>query len=232
MHRLLLAMFLIGCGEAPAPIENDSEAIFLDDGKFDETTVPNLEGAWQMFSSSFHRNDVTNVEFFPVTNGDVHPHQFVRARCADPGCTELAPEVGWYQQLRNASGTKYVRFNIGDGNDLYAYSISRGRLLLRKTNTSRWFALGAINDVTLCSQSGGTLTNGNCDCSGINDGGRLHFPAFIRGLGGCVIPAGVDESTCDSTGGGWTDDDTARDGSFCLCPYGQWLVDQVGCQAL
>lgn len=229
MQRVLLVALLVGC--APAETIDDSAATFLDDGKFDGTTAPSLNGAWQMFASTFHKNDVTNVEFFPVTSGDPHTHQFVRARCADAGCTEWAPEVGWYRQLRNASGTKYVRFNIGDGSDLYAYSLSRGRLLLRKANTTRWFALGPITDQQMCDQSGGAW-NGGCDCSGINDGGQLHFPSFIRGLGGCVIPAGVDESTCDSTGGGWTDDDAARDGSFCLCPYGQWLVDQVGCQSL
>jgi hypothetical protein len=236
MNRVLVVLLLAGCADAP-PVDSidDSAQKFLDDGKFDGVSAPDLHGAWQMFSSSFHRNDITNVELFGVPqNPQGNQFQFVRGRCANSGCAEWASEVGSYQQLRNASGTKYIRFTMGQGGggDLYAYSLSRGRLLLRKANTTRWFVLGQIGDQAMCNQSGGAFANGNCDCSAINDGAPLHFPAFIRGLGGCVIPAGVDESTCDATGGGWTDDDAAPDGSFCLCPYGQWLVDQAGCQAL
>jgi hypothetical protein len=228
MTRLLLVVLFAGCADAPADTIDDSAQTFLDDGKFDGTSAPDLSGSWQMFSSTFHKNDVTNLEF-GMHNG--LPMQFVRGRCADSGCSEWAPETGGYQQLRNASGTKYIRFTIGQGGDLYAYSLSRGRLLLRKANTTRWVALGPITDQQMCNQSGGTWTT-YCDCSAINDGGNLHFPAFVRGLGGCVIPPGIGESQCDDTGGNWSDDDAAPDGSFCTCPYGQWLVDQVGCQDL
>lgn len=233
MKRLLVLVLLAGCADAPADTIDDSAQTFVDDGKFDGTSAPDLSGAWQMFSTSYHKNDITNVEFFTYTDGRPNAQRIVRGRCADTGCTEWASEVGSYQQVRNASGTKYIRFTAaqGGGGDLYAYSLSRGRLLLRKANTTRWFALGPITDQQMCDQSGGAW-NGSCDCSGINDGGNLHFPSFVRGLGGCVIPGGVGESQCDDTGGGWTDDDAAPDGSFCLCPYGQWLVDQVGCQSL
>jgi hypothetical protein len=233
MKRLLLAVLIAGCADAPADTVDDSAQTFLDDGKFDGASAPSLTGTWQMFSTTYHRNDITNVQFYSYTDGRPNPQQFVRGRCADTGCTEWASEVGPYQQLRNASGTKYIRFTAaqGGGGDLYAYSLSRGRLLLRKTNTTRWFALGQVGDQQLCNQSGGTW-NGSCDCSSLNDPTHYQYGAFVRGLGGCYQPGGVDESTCDATGGGWTDDDAAPDGSFCLCPYGQWLVTSAGCQNL
>src|SRR5207253_10430842 len=125
--------------------------------------------SWQLGASTYHKNDVTNVQFYGTS-------QYVRGLCFDAGCNEWVPQFGRYEQVRAASGIRYIKFyqpkvNVtgDDLTDMYAYTFSSGRLRLRKVYTSRWFTLATITDRALCDQSGGAWTGqatpgiGACD---------------------------------------------------------------------
>ncbi len=63
-----------------------------------------------------------------------------------------------------------------------------------------------------------------CNCAGVG--------VWLPGEGGCAPTPGPSEDLCDSTGGGWTDDDANLSDTFCDCGVHRTWQDGTGCTAI
>jgi hypothetical protein len=239
----LLTMVVSSCmvGE-----DEDQDATEVQLSSLTADVATTLLGKFQLADGGQQAFDLPNLN---LQNNGI----YVRVRCYHAACAEPVAETGQFKLVKTSTGKTFVRFyrfawvNQAAGTtteqvvDAYEYRKTASGLSLRKTYTTRWIDLDAVDSATLCAQSGGAWhadqtfpgaaagTTTHCNCGQSTT--AWPSPQFVPGAGGCVLPPAIDETTCDATHGQYTDDDPDALGDFCVCPNHTQRT-ATGCQAI
>src|SRR5262245_35715484 len=248
MQRRSAFLFPLLCLAACAaePTEDDSleEAI---DAPTDSVKADRVDfgGLYEMTSGTLRTNDIPFLQLGLASprGGADRTSNSVRARCYHTGCSALIPEEDRFDIVKKSDRT-YVRFwsfRIDDSSgerqetpvvaDAYEIEKMAAGIRLRKTYTSRWFSLIAVDEHALCDESGGSWDAHGCTCPRDPNATGYDGTLFVPGVGGCYQAVVGSEDACDATGGDYTDDDATPIGTFCRCGIGRTMTES-GCAAI
>lgn len=237
MRLGFLLVVLVGCATDVTSVD-DGEAETAPAQVDSKADAASFAGMYQAHTTHHYNGDIPALEL--RADGT-----FVRSRCYHASCAMQEPETDHYDTYTSSSGKQYVRFwswtPVRDGNgdltpsttigDVYEIRTFSHGVQLRKSYSTRWQSLYASSPSLACAASGGAWAQGGCSCPG-NTPGVWPSKIFVAGAGGCIHNPGSSEDGCDSSDGQWTDDDTAANGTFCLCGYNRYLDDSGSCAAL
>lgn len=232
-HGFWVVALLVVTGCAASETTDDGEAenapAQVASGKADGAA---FTGLYQAHTTHHYNGDVPAVQLDATG-------VYVRARCYRASCALQVSETDHFDTYTSSSGKTYVRFWSWnpDGNggqdptiaDVYEIRTFSKGIQLRKAYSTRWQSLYTSSPSLACLASGGAWNQTDCSCPG-NTPGAWPATIFVVGAGGCVHNPGSNETNCDDSQGEWTDDDAAKNGTFCLCGAGRYLDDAGSCQ--
>jgi hypothetical protein len=233
---LAFALPLAACAADTDDYTQDDEAFAADAGG--KADAPSFAGLYVTHATHHYNGDVTALEL----RGD---NQYVRERCYHASCALSVPETDTYDTYKSSTGKTYVRFwsfEVGqDSNgerteeptvaDVYEVQKTSYGVRLRKSYTSRWFALYRATPASTCTGSNGAWDGSDCTCAG-NTPGTWPANVFVPGAGGCVPTPGASEDACDTSNGFWTDDDATLIDSYCRCGLDRYDGPTGACVAI
>lgn len=231
---ILLAFALAACAaDTTEDFSQDDEATdaTVADGKAD---APSFAGLYVTHATHHYNGDITALQ---LLGGDSNT-QYVRERCYHASCALSVPETDRYDTYKSSAGKTYVRFwsfTIGtDANgehtetptvaDVYEIQATSYGVRLRKSYSTRWFALYKTTEQKSCTASGGAWSSNTCACP------PDHVP--VPGAGGCIEMPGASEDACDTSGGFWTDDDATLIDAYCRCGLDRYDDATGACAAI
>ena len=223
-----MLVLIAGCAGDSIDEASDGEAdtaAYQAPGKADGAA---FVGLYASTATHHYNNDIPALEL--RSDG-----AYVRSRCYHASCALQLPETDKFDSYTASSGKTYVRFWSfsvdveSDGlhttpviADVYEIKATSSGVSLRKSYTTRWFALHATTPAGRCAATGGTFDGTDCACPGV----------FAAGAGGCIATPGASEDGCDSSSGLWTDDDATPIGSFCECGVGRYDDASGACASI
>jgi hypothetical protein len=235
----LFTIVLAACVADPADdYSQDDEATdaSVTSGKADGAT--GLAGLYVTHATHHYNGDLAALEL----RSDL---AYVRERCYHASCALPIAQTDRYDTYTSSAGKTYVRFwsftVATDGNgertetptiaDVYEIQKTSYGVRLRKSYSSRWFALYRTTPQKTCVATDGTWDGSSCACPD-NTPGQWPSQVFVAGAVGCVANPGADESACDDSGGLWTDDDATLIGSYCRCGLDRYDGPAGACIAI
>jgi hypothetical protein len=230
---VFLVLLVAGCAGAGDVDPDDLDA---ETGSASADASVAFTGVYVTHASHHYNGDITSLQLLPAATAGT---LYVRERCYHASCSLPVAETDHYDTYTSSSGKTYVRFysvEIGhdtSGNltstpviaDVYEIQTTSYGVRLRKSYTTRWFALYRTTSAATCRGSGGAATGDVCACS-------VSTQVFAPGAGGCIAPAAANESNCDDSTGQWTDDDATLVGAYCVCGEGRFVDATGACAAI
>lgn len=239
---ILLALALAACAaDTTEDFSQDDEAQDADVAAGKADTAVHFFGLYVTHATHHYSGDITALQ---LLGGDSNT-PYVRERCYHASCALPIAETDRYDTYRSSAGKTYVRFwsfevrTDANGErtetptvaDVYEIQATSYGVRLRKSYTTRWFALYRTTEAARCTAGGGTWDGGTCACPG-NTPGQWPATVFVPGAGGCVPNPGASEDGCDSSNGFWTDDDATLIDSYCRCGLDRYDDASGACAAI